>query len=205
MLNVALTGNIAAGKSTVIALFRRWGATVIDADELVREVETPGTPVLAAIARRFGPEVLAADGTLDRAALRAKVLADAAALTALNALVHPAVERRREALVDAAWKRGDRIVINDIPLLFEVLDPDQFDAIVLVDAPVAVRRARLRALRGLSAEDADRLIAAQQPSDRKRKRSQFVIDNDGTLDELERRARAVYAELERRAAAKGQA
>jgi dephospho-CoA kinase len=205
MLNVALTGNIAAGKSTVVALFRRWGATVIDADELVREVEAPGTPVHAAIVRRFGPEVMSPDGSLDRAALRSKVLADGAALAALNALVHPAVERRREALVDAAWKRGDRIVVNDIPLLFEALDPDQFDAIVLVDAPVAVRRARLRGLRGLSAEDADRMIAAQMATDRKRKKSQYVIDNDGTLDELERRARAVFAELERRAAAKEQA
>lgn len=205
MLNVALTGNIAAGKSTVIALFRRWGATIIDADELVREVETPGTPVLAAIARRFGDEVLAPDGSLDRAALRAMVLADAAALAALNALVHPAVERRREALVDAARERGDRIVVSDIPLLFEVLDPDRFDVVVLVDAPVAVRRERLRDRRGLSAEDADRMIAAQLPAERKRRTSHFVIDNAGSLQELEQRARAVYGELERRAAGKEQA
>jgi dephospho-CoA kinase len=205
MLNVALTGNIAAGKSTVVALFRRWGATVIDADALVREVEAPGTPVLAAIARRFGPEVLSPDGTLDRAALRTKVLADNAALTALNALVHPAVERRREALVDAAWKRGDRIVVNDIPLLFEALDPDRFDVVVLVDAPVGVRRARLEGLRGLTAEAADRMIAAQLAPERKRKRSQYVIDNDGTLEDLERGARAVYDDLERRAVAKEQA
>jgi dephospho-CoA kinase len=205
MLNVALTGNIAAGKSTVVALFKRWGATVIDADELVREVEGPGTAVLGAIARRFGPEVLAPDGTLDRAALRGKVLSDSAARAALNALVHPAVERQREALVDAAWKRGDRIVVNDIPLLFEALDPDRFDVVVLVDAPVGVRRARLEGLRGLSTAEADRMIAAQLPAERKRKRSQHVIDNDATLEELERRARAVYDELERRAAAKEQA
>lgn len=200
MLNVALTGNIAAGKSTVIALFRRWGAAIIDADELVREVEAPGTPVLAAIARRFGNEVVAPDGSLDRAALRTKVLADPAALAALNALVHPAVERRRETLLDAARRRGDRIVVSDIPLLFEVLDPRRFDAVVLVDAPAAVRRARLRTLRGLTPEDADRMIAAQMPAEGKRARSQYVIDNDGTMQELEGRARAVYAELERRAA-----
>jgi dephospho-CoA kinase len=205
MLNVALTGNIGAGKSTVSDFLRRWGATIIDADALVREVEAPGSPVLAAIARRFGAEVLAADGSLDRAALRAKVLADAAALTALNALVHPAVERRREALVDQAWKRGDRIVVNDIPLLFEALDPDQFDVVVLVDAPVAVRRARLCAFRGLSDADADRMIAAQQPTERKRKKSHYVIDNVGTLQDLERRTHEVYAELERRASAKQQA
>lgn len=205
MLNVALTGNIAAGKSTVIALFRRWGATIIDADELVREVEAPGTPVLAAIARHFGDDVVAPDGSLDRAALRARVLRDGAALAALNALVHPAVERRRQALLHDARARGDRIVVSDIPLLFEVLDPQRFDAVVLVDAPVAVRRTRLRELRGLSAEDADRMMAVQLPAGTKRARSQYVIDNDGTLEDLERRARAVYAELERRAAAKQQA
>ena len=202
MLNVALTGNIAAGKSTVIGFFRKWGATIIDADELAREAQTPGTPVLAAIVKRFGADVLQPDGTLDRVALRAKVVGDDEKLAALNALVHPAVRRRRDALLDAAWKRGDRLVVNDIPLLFEALDPGQFDAVVLVDAPVAVRRARLRALRGLSDEDTDHLIAAQMPAERKRRRSQFVIANDGTLEELERRARVVYDELERLAKAK---
>jgi len=205
VLNVALTGNVAAGKSTVVDHFRKWGATVIDADDLVREAQAPGTAVLAAITKRFGAEVLRSDGSLDRATLRAKVLGDEAALAALNALVHPAVQRRREALLDAAWQRGDRIVVNDIPLLFEALDPAQFDVVVLVDAPVAVRRVRLRALRGLSNEEADRLLAAQMAADRKRKKSHFVIDNDKDLDELQRRARVVYDELERRATAKQQA
>jgi dephospho-CoA kinase len=204
MLNVALTGNIAAGKSTVLSLFRRWGATVIDADELAHEVQEPGTSVLNAIVRRFGQDVLLPDGSLDRAALRAKVLSDEAGLAALNALVHPAVRRRRESLVDVAWKRGDRIVVNDIPLLFEALDPDQFDVVVLVDAPAPVRQARLEALRGLSREEAAGMLATQLPADRKRRRSHFVIDNDGTLEDLERRARVVFDELERRAAAKEQ-
>jgi dephospho-CoA kinase len=205
MLNVALTGNIAAGKSTVVDLFRKWGATIIDADELAREAQAPGTPVLAAIANRFGADVLMADGTLDRAALRNKVMGDDAALTALNAIVHPAVQRRREELLQAARTRGDTLVVNDIPLLFEVLDPAQFDVIVLVDAGDAVRRARLRALRGLSNEDADRMIAAQMPSARKRGRSQFVIDNDGTAADLARTARQVFDELRRLAAAKPKA
>src|SRR5256886_16293130 len=90
VLNVALTGNIAAGKSTVVDLFRRWGATIIDADVLVREAQAPGGEVLAAIAGRFGADVLASDGTLDRAALRGKVMGDQAALDALNQIVHPA-------------------------------------------------------------------------------------------------------------------
>src|SRR5207248_9465851 len=109
MLNVALTGNIAAGKSTVVDLFRKWGATIIDADALVREAQAPGSAVIAAIAGRFGADVLASDGTLDRAALRGKVMGDDVALTALNAIVHPAVRQRRTELQRAAEERGDAI------------------------------------------------------------------------------------------------
>ena len=200
MLNVALTGNIAAGKSTVVELFRRWGATIVDADELVRQAQAPGGEVLAAIVRRFGSDVLAPDGSLDRAALRSKVMGDQAALDALNTIVHPAVRRRRDQLAREARERGDVLVVNDIPLLFEVLDPGEFDAVLLVDAGVALRRTRLRAMRGLSNEEADRMIAAQMPAERKRPRSHFVIDNDGSVAELELAARAVFKELRRRAA-----
>ncbi len=197
VLNVALTGNIAAGKSAVIELFRQWGATIIDADQLAREAEAPGTDVLAAIVRRFGSDVLATDGGLDRAALRTKVMGDDAALSALNAIVHPAVQRQREELLAQARARGDAVVINDIPLLFEALDPEEFDIVVLVDAPVALRRTRLQTLRGLSREEANRMIGAQMPAERKRGRSRFVIDNSGTLEELRHAAKAVYQELRR--------
>ncbi|HTI05487.1 MAG TPA: dephospho-CoA kinase [Gemmatimonadales bacterium] len=203
MLNVGLTGNIASGKSTVVELFRKWGATIIDADVLAREAQAPGGVVLAAIAKRFGADVLAADGSLDRAALRAKVMGDDGALAALNTIVHPAVQQRRLELQRAAKERGDAVVINDIPLLFEVLDPAQFDAVVLVDAPVALRRTRLRALRGLSNQDADRMIAAQMAAERKRAQSAYVIENAGTLAELETAAQAVFAALRRRAAHSG--
>ncbi len=203
MLNVGLTGNIAAGKSTVVELFKKWGATVIDADALAHEAQAPGSSVLAAIAGRFGADVLGQDGTLDRAALRAKVMGDDAALAALNAIVHPAVQQRRLELQETARERGDALAVNDIPLLFEVLDPAQFDAIVLVDAPVPLRRTRLRALRGLSNQDADRMIAAQMPAERKRVQSQYVIENDGTLADLEKSAKRVFAELRKRAARAG--
>jgi dephospho-CoA kinase len=203
MLNVALTGNIASGKSTVVESFKNWGATIIDADVLAREAESPGSAVLAAIARRFGADVLARDGALDRTALRGKVMGDDAALAALNAIVHPAVQQRRQELVRAAAERGDAIVVNDIPLLFEVLDPAQFDAVVLIDAPVALRRTRLRTLRGLSNEDADRMIAAQMSAERKRARSHYIIENADTLAELEKQARAVFADLRKRAARVG--
>ena len=199
MLNVGLTGNIASGKSTVVELFRRWGATIIDADQLAREAEGPGGDVLANIVRRFGADILTPDGSLDRPALRAKVMGDDAALAALNAIVHPAVQQRRAALLRAAEQRGDVLVVNDIPLLFEALDPGQFDVVVLVDAPEALRRARLSAARGLSGQDADRMIAAQMPAARKRARSQFVIENAGTMKQLKAQARAVFTELWRRA------
>jgi len=202
VLNVALTGNIAAGKSTVVDWFRRWGATVIDADALAKEAQAPGSEVLTTIVRRFGTGVLAKDGTLDRAALRSKVMGDDVALSALNAIVHPAVQGRRAELHEAARQRGDALLVNDIPLLFEVLDPAQFDAIVVVDAPVALRRTRLRTKRGLSNEEADRMIAAQMDAERKRAQAHYVIENDGSLDALEAHAHDVFVELRRRAAGK---
>ncbi len=166
MLSVALTGNVAAGKSTVVGWWRTWGATVIEADALVREVQAPGQPVLAAISDRFGPTVLRPDGTLDRAAL----LADAAA-------------------------RGDRLVVSDIPLLFEALDPAAFDVVVLVDAPEDLRRERLIRDRGLLPDEAERLMAAQLPSGPKRARSTIVIDNDGTMEDLRAAAREAWQRL----------
>jgi dephospho-CoA kinase len=198
MLNIALTGNIASGKSTVSELFRRWGATIIDADELAREAQAPGTPVLGAIVERFGPGVLRPDGTLDRAALRHLVLDDPGSLADLNAIVHPEVQRRRDQLARAAAAKGDGIVVSVIPLLFEAADPGAFDTVVLVDAPVEVRRQRLLESRDLSQDEADQLLAAQLPSDVKRPRSDYVIDNIGDLAALERSARAVWVALEAR-------
>jgi dephospho-CoA kinase len=199
MLNVALTGNIASGKSTVAELFRTWGATVIDADQLVRDAQAPGSPVLRAIAGRFGQDLIDPSGRLDRNALRQRVMGDPAALADLNRLVHPDVLRRRSALEHEARNRGDRIVVSDIPLLFEAADPSAFDVIVLVDAPETLRRSRLLAQRGLSTRDADQMLAAQAPTGPKRERSTYVIDNDGDRATLEARAREVWTQLVARA------
>ncbi len=199
MLSVALTGNIAAGKSAVAELFRRWGATVIDADDIVREVQAPGGPVLREIAARFGESVVRADGSLDRPALRRRVLTDPEALATLNRIVHPAVHWRRAELMAAARSRGDRIVVSDIPLLFEAADPSMFDVVVLVDAPEQVRLARLIEHRRLDEEEARRMIGAQMPSRDKRARSDFVIDNDADLAALERAAAVVWRALLSRA------
>jgi dephospho-CoA kinase len=199
MLSVALTGNIGAGKSTVAELFRGWGATIIDSDRLVREAQMPGQPALLEVAGRFGRQMIHPDGTLDRARLRAAVLADAKALEALNAIMHPEVHRRRRELLAQARERGDRIVVSDIPLLFEAADPSEFDAVVLVDAPEAIRRQRLLQSRSLPAHELDRLMSAQLPSAPKRLRSDYVIENEGDLQALERSAASVWQALLARA------
>ncbi|MEO8140130.1 MAG: dephospho-CoA kinase [Gemmatimonadota bacterium] len=216
MINIALTGNIAAGKSTVAELFCRWGATLIDADQLAREAQTPDSPVLRAIAERFGPSILQPDGALDRPRLRAMVMADPIARRALEAIVHPAVQALRQGRLALARARGDAVVVQDIPLLFEVaeqggpapLDPGGFDAVVLVDAPESLRLARLLHDRGLAESEARQLIAAQLPSSVKRAwrggrrdRGAYVIENDGDRGELEARSRAVWEEIMRDTAA----
>jgi dephospho-CoA kinase len=152
------------------------------------------------IVERFGSGILTPTGDLDRTALRRLILADPHARSDLNAIVHPAVRAQRDTLVEAAHAAGARIIVADIPLLFEASDPAEFDAVVLVDAPEAVRLHRLVTMRGLPREDAERLIAAQSPSPPKRARSQFIIDNDGDRAQLERRARDVWLALEARAA-----
>ena len=199
MLNVALTGNIAAGKSAVAQLFRRWGATVLDADEIVREVQAPGGAVMRRIAERFGDAVVLPGGGLDRAALRRIVMADAEAREALERIVHPAVYARRAELAAAAEARGDRIVVSDIPLLFETGHAESFDAVVLVDAAEPVRLHRLVEQRGLAEAEALAMIRAQMPASAKRPRSDYVIDNDGDLAALERAASEVWRALVGRA------
>jgi dephospho-CoA kinase len=199
MLSVALTGNIGAGKSTVAELFRGWGATVIDADQLVRELQAPGQPVLAEIAQRFGPEVIASDGSLDRERLRARIVSDAEALALLNRIVHPAVHRRRRELLEEARRRGDRVVISDIPLLFETADPAEFDAVILVDAPEPLRRERLLGSRNIMPAQLDRLMAVQLSPALKRPASDYIIENDGDRPALESAVRNVWSALLARA------
>ena len=140
MLHVGLTGNVASGKSTVARNFRDWGATLIDADAIVRELQAPGTPLVAAIAREFGEGLVDAAGVLDRARLRHLVMADPARREALNRLVHPAVEARRLVLLSEAAGRCDRIVVSDIPLLFEARLVDRFDKVARAERKRPARR-----------------------------------------------------------------
>jgi dephospho-CoA kinase len=194
---IALTGSVAAGKSSAGALLRRWGATMIDADALVRALQQPGQPVFRAIVAAFGTSVLAPDGTLDRAVMRQQILDEPDARRRLEAIVHPAVDRARRLLIDSARARGDAIVIADIPLLFEAADPAEYDGVIVVDAPLTERRRRLIEDRHFSARDADRLIAVQMPAAEKRARATWIIDNDADRATLERRTRAVWDALPR--------
>jgi dephospho-CoA kinase len=197
MLLVGLTGNIGSGKSTVAQMLSERGATIIDADILARRAVETGTAAFDKIVRRWGDDVLAPDGYLDRAALRRVVFADHDQLEELNQIVHPEIERLRARLVEQARQRGDRVVICDIPLLFERHMTDRFDRIVLVDSHRALRLERLVNERGLRETEAMDMIAAQMPAELKRAGADFVIDNDGTLTQLERRVQDVWASLMR--------
>jgi dephospho-CoA kinase len=195
MLVLGLTGNIAAGKSAVAARLAALGAPVVDADLLAREAVAPGTPALDAVVARFGPSVLATNGELDRAALRAIVFADATAREALNAIVHPEVDRLRRAALERHRAAGAAIVVCDIPLLFEAGLEGAVDRIILVDAPAALRRERLIRDRGLSPAEADAMIAAQMPAELKRPKSHYVLDNGGSREALDAQVDALWAEL----------
>jgi len=197
MLLVGLTGNIGSGKSTVAQMLSERGATIIDADVLARRAVELGTPAFAKIVARWGSSILAPDGHLDRAALRRVVFADHAQLEELNQIVHPEVERLRGRLIDQAKRRGDRVVVCDIPLLFERHMTDRFDRIVLVDSHRAIRLERLVKERGLRETEAMEMIAAQMPAELKRARADFIVENDGTFAQLERRVNDVWTALSR--------
>lgn len=179
---IALTGGIAAGKSTIARRLAERGAVVVDADAIVRDVQAVGSPVLAEIARAFGADVLAADGALDRPALGARVFGDPAALATLNAIVHPAV-RAESARRFAEARAGDpdAVIVYDVPLLVEARVDDPWDLIVVADAPAAVRAQRLVDERGLSEADAAARLASQVDDDRRRAIADVVIDTSGSM------------------------
>ena len=199
MILIGLTGNIASGKSEVARMLADRGATLIDADVLAREAVRPDTQALKDIVKRWGKDVLAKDGSLDRAALRQIVFADQAELDALNRIVHPGVTRLRDREIAVARQRGDQLVVCVIPLLFERNLVEEFDVIVLVDAPRPLRLERLVATRGLDEADAMNMIAAQMPAELKRARADYVIENTGSIHDLERDVDALWSSLQRHA------
>ncbi|HLU25496.1 MAG TPA: dephospho-CoA kinase [Longimicrobiales bacterium] len=199
MLRVGLTGNIASGKSTVSRVWARLGAHVIDADELARRAVEPGSPGLARLVEEFGPGILDDDGRLDRGAMRRLVFRDPEARRRLEAVVHPEVARLRAEAEAALAEAGVDVVVNEIPLLFEVGLESSFDIVVLVEADVATRLERLMRTRGLDRAEALRMIEAQMPSEMKRAGADYIIRNDGTVAELEAEAERVWREIVERA------
>ncbi|CAH0179729.1 dephospho-CoA kinase [Microbacterium foliorum] len=184
MALIALTGGIASGKSTIARRLAESGAVVVDADRIVRDVQAPGTPVLAAIAETFGAEVIAADGSLDRAALGAKVFGDADHLAQLNAIVHPAVRAESQRRFDEAMSADpEAVVVYDVPLLVEARVDDPWDLIVVAHAPVEERRRRLVEIRGMAERAAQERIDAQVSDGRRLAIADVVIDTSGSLEQ----------------------
>jgi dephospho-CoA kinase len=194
-VRVGLTGGIASGKSTVGAILRELGAVVIDADRLSRDAVAPGTPGLADVVRAFGPELLAEDGALDRAALARRVFEDPEARRRLEGIVHPLV--RRAAAAEEATAAPGVLVVHDIPLLVETGQASSFDAVVVVDVPEAVQVQRMLADRGWTREEALSRIAAQASRADRLAAATHVVDNSGSLAELRDQVVEVHRELSR--------
>ncbi len=171
------------------------GATIVDADVLARDAVTRGSPALEAIVARWGKGVLDGEGSLDRAALRHLVFENQTDLDALNEIVHPEVMRLREKNIADARARGEDVVVCVIPLLFERHLTEEFDSIVLVDAPRSVRLERIVRDRGLEEAEAMKMIASQMPADLMRARADYVIENNGTLVELEAEVERVWTQI----------
>jgi dephospho-CoA kinase len=198
MLKVGLTGGIGAGKSEVSRLLASYGAVVVDSDLIAREVVAPGTPGLAAVVAEFGGGVLLPDGALDRPKLGGIVFADPARLAALNAIVHPLV-RGRSAELESAVGAGD-VVVHDVPLLAENGLAALYDLVVVVDAADGTRLGRLVELRGMAEAEARARMAAQSSREDRLAVADLVIDNDGPLELLEPQVRALWEQLQVKAA-----
>lgn len=199
MMSVALTGDVAAGKSTVAGLWKEAGVPVVSADELARDVAAPGSEGLSAVRSAFGADVILPDGSLDRKAMRGLVFHDPAARARLEAILHPLIEGRRRAWMEAREEEGAPLAVAEIPLLFEVGLEGAHDASVVVTAPPEERLRRM-ADRGIDGPEAMRIMGAQMDPERKASLADYVLENGGTLDELRSRALELLQVLRRRAA-----
>jgi dephospho-CoA kinase len=195
MLKVALTGGIATGKSYVLDRFRIRGVACLDADALVHGVQAAGTEATAAIAARFGSDVLAADGSVDRRKLGPIVFDDAQARRDLEAIVHPAVYRAIAAGLQGFERLGDPIAIVDVPLLYETGGEKDFARVIVTACSLELQMARL-AERGLTEDAARQRLAAQWPTEKKAARADFVIRTDGTFEETDRQVAEVLETLQ---------
>jgi dephospho-CoA kinase len=191
VIPIGLTGGIGSGKSTVSSMMAALGAVVIDADKIARELQAPGTPVFDAMVDRFGPEIVADDGTLDRPKIASIVFSDSRELQSLNAIVHPAINVEIEQRL-AALESSDKVVVLDIPLLAEGQGRYPTIGVVVVDIDEAVAVRRLVEYRGFTEEDARARMASQASREQRRAIADRIIDNSGSLASLEVQVEDVY-------------
>jgi dephospho-CoA kinase len=201
MLRVGLTGGIGAGKGEVARRLASYGALVIDADQLAREVVAPGTPGLAEIVEAFGAGVLLPDGSLDRQLLGEIVFSDAALRSRLNAIVHPRVAERMREIEKAAGEPD--VIVHEIPLLVESGLAGTFDVVVVVDAPPKAQVERLASARGMTRSQALARMSAQATREERLAAATLVVDNSGSLEDLDGQVAALWDELSRRARKSG--
>ena len=196
---IALTGGIASGKSTIARRLAEHGAVIVDADQIVRDVQAPGSPVLERIAEAFGSDVIGSDGALDRAALGARVFGDAALLKQLNAIVHPAVRAESQRRFEAALAEDpEPVVVYDVPLLVEARVDDPWDTVVVAHAPASDRLRRLVELRGMDERAAQERIDAQVSDERRLAIADVVIDTAGTLEATRAQTDALWERIRAR-------
>lgn len=195
MIVVGLTGGICSGKSTVTAMFRRLGATVIDADQVAHELVEPDQPLFETVASAFGREIVGADGRIDRRRLGAIVFADPKVRKRLEAILHPAIIEECERRIRQAEVSGTAVCLLDAALLIESGWHARFDAVILVEASEAIRLDRLVESKGLSQDEAMLRIRSQMPQYEKRRHAHYVIENDGALEATERQVKAVWEQL----------
>ncbi len=195
MLVVGLTGGIASGKSTVSRILQQAGIPVVCLDELAREAVRAGSPALAEIREVFGEEVFGPDGELDRQAMAYVVFEDESKRRVLESIIHPRVSQETQRRVKELEKEGYKLVVLDVPLLYEVGWEKICDKVVVVYAPREVQERRLKERDGLSAEQARTRLDAQMPIEDKRIRAHYVIDNSGTLDRTRSHLENLVAKL----------
>jgi len=195
VITVGLTGNVAGGKTTVADRWRDAGVRVIDADRLGHAVLAEDGATRATLVEVFGPGIRAADGTIDRSALGEAAFATPEGTARLNAIVHPPLIARLRRELAEAEQNGEDLVVIDAALVFEFGLDEELDVVVLVTAPRALRRERLRCKRGMAPDQIARVMAAQQPDVEKARQSDYVIVNDGPLEHLWAKADAVLASI----------
>jgi dephospho-CoA kinase len=200
MLTIGLTGGIASGKSLVAELFRRLGAVVIDSDRIAREVVEPGTTGCQLVVAEFGQDILAPDGTIDRAKLGSIIFSDRERRNTLNAILHPLIINTiRERIAALGRKYPGALVVADIPLLIECGLQHEFDAVIVVWSPVELQRKRLMERDGLGAAEAQQRIDAQMALNEKQTHATFVVKNDGSEKQTEEQVKKIFFTIQQQA------